>query len=270
MNLNTIKALLLATGAASILQTANAAPLTYTADDLFLGFRSSNSTTDFLLNIGQASIYRDALPNSSFQLSIGSILADLDAVFGSNWNDVARGDIFWGVAGTNSTSLVAEPTSQTLYASSPEGSGTPAAPGSTSTQAAPANRIVSLSGKYLSYADSNGGVSPAVNTAGVRQDGTEANTWQAFMGGTQAFSGNSFSYFSGGIENNFGAGNEAANIDLYRISRNPNGVASLEGTFSINDAGIVTFTNGIIPEPTSALLLTLGASVIGFSRRRRA
>ena len=90
------------------------------------------------------------------------------------------------------------------------------------------------------------------------------------MGGTQGFSGNSFSYFAGGIEGNFGAGNEAAPIDLYRISRNPAGVASLEGTFSINDAGVVTFTNGIVPEPTSAIMLALGAGVLGFSRRRRA
>ena len=146
MKKHTITALLLATGVASILQTANAALLTYTADDLFLGFRSSNSTTDFLLNIGQASIYRDALPGSSFQLSIGPILNDLNAVFGANWNTALRGDIFWGVAGTNSTNLTAEPTSQTLYATSPAGSGTPALPNSTSGQAAPANRMVTLAG----------------------------------------------------------------------------------------------------------------------------
>ena len=275
MKQHTIKALLLTTGVASILQTANAAPLIYNADDLFLGFRSSNSTTDFLINIGQASIYRDAAPGVPFSLSIGSIAADLSAVFGANWNSASRPDIFWGVVGTpGGSAAVGSDATNTLYATTqqnPLGSATstPAAPGSNSAQAAVANRFVALSQGYLSGVDSNGGVTPAVNPAGLRQDGTAAGSWQVFNGGVQPATGNSFSYFANGIEGDFGSGNEGSAIDLYRISKNPSGVASLEGRFTINDAGLVTFANGV-PEPTSAMMLCLGASVLGFTRRRRA
>ena len=272
MKKHTIKALLLATGVASILQTANAAPLTYSPDDLFLGFRSSLTTTDFLINIGQASIYRDQPLNTQITLSIGPILADLDAVFGASWKTALRGDIFWGVAGTpGSSAAVGSDATNTLYATTSIPGTTPANPNSNSGQASPANKInLTLAGAYTGAGDSANGVTPASNPAGLRQDGTVAGTWQAFMGGTQGASGNSFSYFANGIEGNFGAGNEAANLDLYRISKNPGGVASLEGTFSIDDAGVVKFTNGIVPEPTSAVMLALGASVLGFSRRRRA
>ena len=86
MNKLTIKALFLTAGVASLLQTADAAPLVYNAGDLFLGFRSSSSTTDYLIDIGQASIYRDAPLGTAFTLSIGNIGADdtelVRAVFG--------------------------------------------------------------------------------------------------------------------------------------------------------------------------------------------
>ncbi len=268
----TIKALVLTAGVASLLQSANAAPLVYTAGDLFLGFRSATSSTDYLIDIGQASIYRDAAPGTSFTLSVGSIGADLAAVFGNNWNTASRSDIFWGVVGTSSSN---GDISNTLYATvqeNPQGTATssPQNPNSNSGQGSPAGKFISLGNNYVLAGDSANGVSPAVNPAGLRQDGTVAGSWQVFNNGSQPFSGNSFSYFAGGIEGDFGSGNEASSIDLYRISRNPGGVASNEGTFTINDAGLVTFTNGIVPEPTSAVMFAIGAGIVGFSRRRRA
>jgi hypothetical protein len=255
-------------------RSAEAAVLTYTPGDLFLGFRSSASTTDYLINIGQASIYRDAAPGTSFQLTIGTIAPDLVAVFGSNWNSASRPDLFWGVAGSPANVAAGGDATNTLYATAAEvpfgtPAPSPASPGTNSAQAAPANKMLNLSTNYTLAGDSANGVSPAINPAGLRQDGTVAGSWASFMGGTQAFTGNSFSYFAGGIEGNFSAGEEGTAIDLFRISKNPGGVASLAGTFTINDTGLVTYAVAAVPEPTSGALLCIGGALVGLARRRR-
>jgi hypothetical protein len=91
------------------------------------------------------------------------------------------------------------------------------------------------------------------------------------MGGSQTFTGNSFSYFANGIEGNFGNGEEGTAIDLFRIEKNNQGgtgANAYKGTFTINDTGVVTYAVAV-PEPTSAALLCIGAGLVGFARRRR-
>ncbi len=93
MRLLTTAVLALA-GLGLTVKPASAAAVSYSNDDLFLGFYASGGTGssfDYLVNIGQASIYRDA--TGAFALNIGDIGADLSATYGSDWN--TRSDLYW-------------------------------------------------------------------------------------------------------------------------------------------------------------------------------
>ena len=92
----TLLAAIAATGAFT--SSTNAA-LVYNDGDLILAFRATGGTggtTNVLLNIGSASVFRDA--TSQFTLSLGNLDADLDAIFGGGWN--TRIDLNWSVSGT--------------------------------------------------------------------------------------------------------------------------------------------------------------------------
>ncbi len=255
--------------------TATAATLAYSPDDLFLGFRSSSSTTDFLINIGPASTYRGLAGGTSFSLSTGPILTDLDAVFGTTWRTGNRSDLFWGVVGAPYNTAAGTDVSNTLYATSPETlfgtrATSPATAASNSTQAAPAGKFQNLADNYVNAGDSANGITAAANGKGLRQDGTVAGSWASFMPQNQTFTGNSFSYFANGIEGNFGSGNENSAIDLFRIEKTTSpgtGTNAYQGTFTINDAGVVTYS--VVPEPATSLMIGLGAGLLGFSRRRQ-
>src|SRR5579862_3943669 len=90
-------ALLAVAGLAFITSVANATTTSYNDGDLFLGFRATGgtgATTDYLLNIGQASQFTT---HAQFTLSLGTIANDLSATFGSNW--YSRTDLLYAVVG---------------------------------------------------------------------------------------------------------------------------------------------------------------------------
>jgi hypothetical protein len=71
---------------------ATAATTTYTDGDLFLGFRATGETQNYLVNIGQ--------PGSLASGSIPNVGGQLAATFGANWYN--RTDLFFAVIGANS------------------------------------------------------------------------------------------------------------------------------------------------------------------------
>lgn len=234
-----------------------------------MGFRQVGNNQDYIIDIGQASQYRDAAPGSSFPLSVGSVGADLVALFGANWFN--RADTFWSVVGTTQNQAVAGDPTNTLYATRAEDPvGTQAAAfnrASNSTQAQPANRINSVGTTYALAGDSANGVSPAANPAGLRQSVNDANSYQ-FYTGSQPSTGNSFSYFAEGIEGNFGAGASGVVLDLFRLERTPpTGPGTYEGSFAIDNSGLVRFN--VIPEPATAAMFAIGAGFLGLISRRR-
>src|SRR4051812_39247272 len=95
-------------------------PVTYTAGDLLLGFRASGGAgalQSYEVNLGQASIYRDA--SGAFTVSnLGNISADLVLLFGPNWFD--RSDVFWSVSGTPGPTAAGGDSARTLYTTTPE------------------------------------------------------------------------------------------------------------------------------------------------------
>lgn len=260
---------LLALAGAAIFLTTSAQAQTYTSDDLFIGFRAhagTGSTTPLLLNIGQASIYRDA----SGTISIGNIGADLANTFGAGW--ATRSDLWWGVAGAANVATGLDPL-RTLYASS----GSPFARQGNATQGTPTSRIgVDLAGNYVNF-----GVA-GVNTAVKIGDTADANDWAELVTNgnpAQSFSGNSFGYFAGGIEENFSGGVAGTSLEMYRALRtgltdfeNPTagtpGVtpAVFQGSLFISGTGDVSF--GAIPEPSTYASLAFGGLLLFLVVRR--
>ena len=217
----------------------------YTAGDIFLGFRITGGTQCYLVNIGQASLYKAAAP-ASFTVSVGNIGTDLADVFGADWHQ--NPDVYWGVMGTNTnlTTTVAGDPGRTLYASKAEVTyGTQETPwnrGSSATQSAPAGKLMGLAGAPLGYA----GYSVTSNSSvAVIQTSSDSASYASYQpGGTMTNSGGvSFNYWNPSNEGGFGAGADLTALDLFRM---PTGSSSLLGeylgTFTITSAGVLTFS----------------------------
>ena len=79
-------------------------PLTYNDGDLFLAFRATDRTQDYLVNIGQPTQFVNAAPGSTFSVTMGNTSIDLIAAFGFDWHtriDSSTGvnAVLWAVIG---------------------------------------------------------------------------------------------------------------------------------------------------------------------------
>jgi len=222
---------------------AHAAPVSYTAGDLFLAFRATGgagATQDYVVNIGQASIYRNAA-TPFIVTGLGDIAADLDGIFEPEWSQ--REDVLWSVFGTPGPEAEGGDPSRTLYATAPETApylrAAPLLRANSSAQAAPTNKLTSLASAYLQTA----GVPNQATTnspVAIVQLTTGVNSYASFQTG-----GSSFSYFSPSIEGSFVNGAAASVLELYRLA--PAAGADIGtagdflGTFTINASGALTF-----------------------------
>ncbi|MDB6172893.1 MAG: sorting protein [Chthoniobacteraceae bacterium] len=236
---------------------ATAATTAYTAGDLFVGFRKTGATSDYLVDLGQVSQFRDA--TSGFTLSIAGINTDLTSLFGAGWKTDPT--VFWGLVATSGVTAAGGDAANVLYASKPQDPfgtiGTAYLRDSSSSQGNVRSAISTLGTTYGLQG------STANNPVGIVQSSSDSASWAAFNPG----GGLSFSYFDG-LEGNFGNGTAGTTLDLFRMApQTPaTGVpGSYEGSFSIDNAGMLNFS---IPEPSSALLIGLGAGLLGLRRRR--
>ena len=71
--------------AAVVFIASSAQAQTYTGNDLFLGFRSTNGSQCYVVNIGQASQFV-GVSNVFAVTGLGDIATDLAGVFGNDWN----------------------------------------------------------------------------------------------------------------------------------------------------------------------------------------
>ncbi len=224
------------------------AVLSYTAGDLFLGFRASGgtgATQDYLVNIGQLSQF--SLQNgASFSLSLGNIGADLTSLYGADWN--TRSDVFWSVSGTDyDGGAVIVPT---LYATKPRNFadlGTPSTPWkgrSTSLQTSTASQFQAL---HIYYTQN--GTATVNSAAATFQDASADNSYAFFT--AQALD---FDVWQT-IEGSFLNGASGTVLDYYKIDPVFNQNAARLGIFTINNAGTVTFT--AVPEPATLALLAM-------------
>jgi len=276
--------LLAAAGIMVAVSPASAA-LTYNAGDLFLGFRTTTpGDGSVIINIGQASTYRDATGN--FSLSVGNLDAELTARFGENWD--TRSDLLVGVAGSPSNVVGINGDTEFLsYASKAQatigtqssawgtvGSGT-AAPIGEGARESLSTLMQGIDNAFLAGTDSTN------LDNGAFQVGTQTNGWRQYMpGGANASGGIAFGLFNPTIEDSFNGGVSNVALDLYRIiyetgagtEPGTGGVGQYQGTFTFTaDGGInYSITPGAVPEPSRAVLVIAALGSFLFRRRRSA
>ena len=242
----------------------------YTAGDMFLVFHATSgqgNTTDYVINIGQGSIYRDA--TSTFSLNgatvdIGNIATTLVDTYGSDWN--TRSDLYWGVFGTTYTSTVGNDPVGTLYATKPE-----TTIGTIRTsyfRSSETSQLVNAGSDLQSMANAfSSGNYTVTGLNGALETTTDNNSLSSFLdfsNGTPV----AFTSFTGSL-GTFGSGTAGTALDLFRMAPTDsvNLRGSYEGTFTISDSGVVTFA--AVPEPSVCLLFAAGSAFVLVLARRR-
>ncbi len=234
---------------------AQAAQVLYNTGDLILAFRATGgqgANESLLVNIGAPSTYANA--TGSFDLSIGSIGADLVTQYGSNWYE--RTDLSWSIFGGNDTALP----NATIYGSRAQiPYGTEATAWNVLTNNA---HRASTRNFIQGVASAFDGLEALTNPyAALQTNSSDATSYYQQVG----VGSNDFGALSQwtSIEGSFGAGSEALN--LFRLTSTTTNL----GTFTISDAGVVSFsTPAAVPEPSKTVFAMLGVGAL-FLRRRR-
>lgn len=225
------------------------AATTYANDDLLLAFYATGgegSTTSIVLNIGPASLYRDA--SGEFLLSVGSIATDLANTFGPDW--FTREDVHWGVFGTTYNTVVGDDTAWTLYGARAQTTiGTQAQAFTRfgeATQSQPGTRIKDLGDAYATTGAARG-LTVGSNTSASLQDASADNDFAGYQTNS---GGTSFGYFNSAL-GSFGDGVDGTRLDLFRmLTSSTSEAGSYVGTFTIGTDGVVRFSKVPDPDPT--------------------
>ncbi len=227
MKLRNIYLLVLA-ALAGLTNLSLADTVTYTDGDLFIGFRATGGSQDYLVDIGQPDQFLNA--SSAFTVNVGNIASDLVAVFGSNW--YTRTDLFYSVIGGNQFGLGSDP-SNTLYAT--KAAATPTWTRKSDGSQSSTTTLIAAMGNFYDGLDSTSN-----NPHGLIQTASANNSYASYQpGGTIANSGGiSFNNFN---PNNEGLPNQTLYLNRLTSTANSAGQVLL-GTISISDQGVVTFT----------------------------
>ena len=282
-------------GLALFAPSASAVLTTYTPGDIFIGFRQTGDTDTLVAKIGTVG---DFLPvslggpralGSTYSPTFGvipgtstlvtNLNTDLTAAFGSLWanNPTDGTGVRWGVAGytgtTGETSPVSGLTVQSLFVTRARTnpsvqtsiSATPSAIGSSSTFSANFDSFTQGAGGG-SYVNQNSTANSSVAYIGATAG---SNNW-----GTRILSNGSFGLGSGkSIEQPSSgtfSGPTNSVLDLWLSPGSDSTLVTSNtylGSFSLNNAGSVTFT--AVPEPGTYMLLAfVGLFFVVFRRRK--
>ena len=217
-----------------------AGPLTYNDGDLFLGFRSTDSPSDYLVNIKQPDQFVNATPGSTFPVQVGNISADLTIAFGSDWctridPNTGRNAVLWAVTGGRQISASGDP-ANTLYSTNPNSNPWPRR--SDTAQSFTTSLIATLGNAF------SGNPPTPNNPMGLIQSAAGSNSYASFQPGGAHSGGISFQTW-----NPWNEGGPPMSLFFDRIIPG-SGPSTLLGTFVLGCNGQLTFTAGPASTPT--------------------
>ena len=230
---------------------AMATVVSYSDGDLFLGFRATDRTQDYLINIGQPSQLGSSF---TFQLD----LTDLSTVFGADWftridPNTGTNAVLFGVVGGRLVTGGGD-TANTLYASNPNATAWPRL--SNSAQSGTTSLTDALGTTF------DGNNSTPNTTNAIIQNISSANCWASFQPGGNNSGGISFQQWNPTIE-----GLPGQLLSINRLVPG-SGPSQLIATFSFDQNGVVTVT--AVPEPSTVASTAIGAGLlVGFLVWRR-
>ena len=230
------------------------AQVTYTAGDILVGFQAtggSGAGNNYVYNLGQGPAFRSAVA----PVHAGTIGTDLAGIYGTDW--FTRTDLLWTIAGVrtnatfgaDATSVVNGDPARTLYISkgaSGLGTSTPNSPLASAAVTTGATRMIDVQNGFRTI---NGTLdrtpTPGSAGRGVIQGTGDINSWSSRVDNTP------FTIFTSNVKQAFGKAGTHSYLDLYRIlGRNDLagiaesagvGVSVLQGTFTIDAAGVIRF-----------------------------
>ena len=235
-----------------------AAPFTYNAQDLVIGFRSSGPT-DYVVDIGNASQFgfgsgvHNITAYTGSQLS--SVFGSLDGITFSAFGDVRT----TGGATPFNTLWVTQARSDINVQSDPWNRR------GTSAQGTAAGKIDGIASGAVSYSDS---IPPGPNNtaSAVAISDSFSGSYSSTMGPSGTFLGT----FPGNVENTTPAGfaslGSPIRSDLYELQPG-SGQGSYMGYFQLNPDGSMLFS--AVPEPSSAALMAAGFGLLALVQRQR-
>ena len=239
--------------------TANAQlPTTYNPGDFLLGFREVGSSNSVVVDLG--SITNFNVP-AVFAIDAGTTLAAQYNTTGTNpttWQ--TNPNVYFSLAST-------DPGDLTSYVTSPEYlTGPNAGPAqvwprlSTPNSRIFQNKINAFGGEFTSA---------YTTTGGEVESKTDPNAYANFMPGGTTDAGHAgpaniaWGFFNPTSEGNFSQGTTGVALDLIQLVPGPGSGNDL-GFFQISpDGNTLTYTPGVIPEPSSIVAAVLGVLALG-------
>ena len=221
-------------------------PLSYTAGNIFLGFRSSGGTgaaNSFLFNLGNFSNLAIVAEGASAQ-TVVDLGSELTTVFGADWK--TRGQVTWGIFGMTPTTRVP------VYSST-----------SDDRKSAPITRTFNqLATSYASYSGMGGFYNAAIangastgSSTGILGDGvvtgTGANTWAVNVAKAA-----DFDVYNQTLETGV-----ATDLDFYSTTATS---ATKLTQYTISSSGVVS----AVPEPSTYALFGFAALLLIVAYRR--
>ena len=213
-------------------------PLTYDDGDLFLGFRATDRTNDYLVNIKQPTPFLNVPPGTNFQVNTGSLQADLVAAFGSDWYtriNQGRNAVQWAVTGGRIVNGGGDP-ANILYSTNPSSTPWPRNPDA--LQSFTTSLIAAMGNTFA------GNPPTANNPMGLIQNASSANSYASYQPGGVNSNGISFQTW-----NPWNEGEPGITLFLNRIIPGT-GASELLGFFTLSSGGQLSFTGGDTPPPT--------------------
>ncbi len=232
--------LTLVLASAAFLQVGRAADGT----DLILGFQAANSTTDYLVDLGAETTFTTTTATETFS-NVSS--SELTSLYGADLTSGDSNAVKFFVSGTNAA--------QSLYYIT-DHSGTPAAQNGSTVDGTAAD-VYSI---YQSY-----DVGTSVGTSQVTEATSNPSSETSVAGSNDSFG--DFSYTTYGTTPASGL----TTLKLFELTDTSSSVVNV-GTFTFNSANdSLSFTGSAaaVPEPSTYVLMAIGAIGLYFGTRRK-